>query len=592
MGKFDALLDTTFKLEEREGPDKVMGLTEAVKRHIKSEMKLHLSGSYYSPNAIVNEITRQFWGKRPNITLICNGINLNTINLLEGDIVSKAITTFHGDVYPAPRPNPAIIKALKENRIKIEEWSLYTLNQRLMAGACGFGFIPTNSIVGSSMAEENREDFRLIEDPFENEGKSAVLKALHPDISVLHGWAADPFGNTIVLPPHGGLPWGAMAAGKGVMVTVERIVSTEFIRRHSHFVILPGHFVRSVSVIPFGAHPQGMSNLDIDEFDTYEWDYEFIEDFQKATRRPEDHQKWLRTWVLDCNTQEDYLRKLGDKKIFFLKGKAQGDSWVNELRSMEKEISRSPEYNPLEMMTVAASRKLKEKAIDNGYRVILSGVGTANLAAWMGYYQLKEEGHFISLAAEMGFLGYSPRPVDPFIFSFKNLPSCKMVTDVVNVLGVFVGGRNNRCIGSLGAGQIDRYGNINSTRISAEFYLTGSGGSNDVASSAAETIVVVEQSPDRFVERVPYITCPGHRVKTVVSDMGIFEKLGDDKELTLTQYFPGPDVSDPQKIVENIKQKCGWDLKVSKNIGKTKPPTRKELETLRLFDPKGYFLRC
>jgi acyl CoA:acetate/3-ketoacid CoA transferase alpha subunit len=261
MGRFDNLLETTFRLEEKEGPDKVIDLKEAVRQYVRPKMKLHLSSSYYYPNGIINEIIRQFWGKKPDFTLITKGINLNTINFLTGGLVNKVISTFHGDVYPVPRPNPAITKVHREHRLKIEDWSLYSFTQRLMAGALGLGFIPTNSIVGSSMAKENQDAFKLIDDPFRGEGKSGILKALIPDISVLHGWAADPYGNTIVLPPYGTLPWGAMASRKGVLVTVERIVSTDFIRKYSHFVPLPGHFVRSVSRAPLGAHPHGMSNL-------------------------------------------------------------------------------------------------------------------------------------------------------------------------------------------------------------------------------------------------------------------------------------------------------------------------------------------
>lgn len=590
MGRFDSLLETIFGLEEREGPDKVIDLRESISRYIKPKMKLHLSSSYYYPNAIINEIIRQFWGKRSDFTLISKGINLNTINFLTGGLVNKVITTFHGNVYPVPRPNPAITKAYKENRVRIEDWSLYSFTQRLMAGALGLGFIPTNSIIGSSMAEENKEAFQLIDDPFGGKGKSGILKALIPDVSVLHGWAADPYGNTILLPPYGTLPWGAMASRNGVLVSVERIVSTDFIRRYSHFVLLPGHFVKSVSLVPFGAHPHGMSNLGIEEFDSYEQDYDFIDDFQEATQKTEPHHRWIKDWILDCESQENYLQKLGHERALFLKGKADRDSWIHELRSLENEISPIQQYNPIEMMTITAARKLKEKVLKNSYHLILSGAGTANLAAWMGYYKLKEEGYYVNLAAEMGFLGYAPRPVDPFIFSFKNLPSCKMLTDVVNILGIFIGGSNNRSIGSLGAGQIDRYGNINSTKISKEIYLTGSGGSNDVSSTAAEIVVSAEQSPDRFVEGVSYITCPGHKVKSLISTMGIFEKLGDDKEFTLIQYFPDQFLSSPQKIVQKIRQNCGWHLKVSKDLNEVTPPSQKELEILRLFDPKGYFI--
>jgi acyl CoA:acetate/3-ketoacid CoA transferase alpha subunit/acyl CoA:acetate/3-ketoacid CoA transferase beta subunit len=590
MGRFGGLIETVFKLDAREGPDKVTPLRQAVKQHIKPKMKLHLASSYYYPNAAINEIIRQFWGKTTDFTLITKGVNLNTINFLTGGLVKKVITTFHGDVYPVPKPNPAITRAYVEDKIKIEDWSLYSYTLRLMAGALGFGFMPTNSITGSSMAQENQEAFKLINDPFEGEGKSGILKALIPDISVLHGWAADPYGNTIILPPYGTLPWGAMASRQGVLVTVERLVSTDFIRKYSHFVVLPGHLVKSVSVVPFGAHPHGMSNLGLKEFDSYEQDYDFMNDFQEATKNAETHYRWMKEWILDCEGQEHYLQKVGHKRILFLNGKANEDSWIHELRSLENDISRSKQYNPVEMMTIVTSRVLVEKVLKENYQVILSGAGSANLAAWIGYYKLKEKGYYVNLAAEMGFLGYAPRPVDPFIFSFKNLPGCTMLTDVVNTLGVFVGGSCNRSIGSLGAGQIDRYGNINSTKISKEIYLTGSGGSNDVSSTAAEVVVSVEQSLNRFVESIPYITSPGYRVKTVVSTMGIFERSGDNQELVLTRYFPDPLLSRPQEIVEKIRQNCGWPLKISKNLNRVTPPSQKELEILRLFDPRGYFI--
>ena len=140
MGRFERILETVFKLEEKEGPDKVIDLRKAVRRHITPGMRLHLSSSCYYPNAIINEIVRQFWGKKARFTLISKGININTINFLAGGLVNKVITTFHGDVYPVPRPNPAITRAYVGGKISIEDWSLYSYTLRLMAGALGFGF--------------------------------------------------------------------------------------------------------------------------------------------------------------------------------------------------------------------------------------------------------------------------------------------------------------------------------------------------------------------------------------------------------------------------------------------------------------------
>jgi acyl CoA:acetate/3-ketoacid CoA transferase beta subunit len=72
-------------------------------------------------------------------------------------------------------------------------------------------------------------------------------------------------------------------------------------------------------------------------------------------------------------------------------------------------------------------------------------------------------------------------------------------------------------VGVIGAGQVDRFGNVNTTKVSEQGpYLVGSGGANDVASGASEIMVTLEQSKTRFLDGVPYITSPGGKVTTVV----------------------------------------------------------------------------
>lgn len=73
--------------------------------------------------------------------------------------------------------------------------------------------------------------------------------------------------------------------------------------------------------------------------------------------------------------------------------------------------------------------------------------------------------------AEVGYFGYEPRPGDPYIFNFKNTPTCLATTDVLTVLGLLVGGGG--CLGSVGAAQIDPKGNINTTRITDKLLLSG-----------------------------------------------------------------------------------------------------------------------
>jgi acyl CoA:acetate/3-ketoacid CoA transferase beta subunit len=200
---------------------------------------------------------------------------------------------------------------------------------------------------------------------------------------------------------------------------------------------------------------------------------------------------------------------------------------------------------------------------------------------------MKAAGVDVEVMAEVGMVGYTPRPADPFVFSFRNIPTCKMLTDIVHTMGIFMGGGENRCLGSLAAGQVDRHGNLNSTIIPGALYITGSGGANDIATSAREVVVTLAQSPARFVDKVPYVTAPGGRVTAVVSDLGVFEKSAPDGELVLTGLVGGG-AEAPR--VAAARARCGWDLRVAPALRRFAPPTNDEVRLVRAFDPRRYFL--
>ncbi|HEU5319169.1 MAG TPA: CoA-transferase, partial [Methylomirabilota bacterium] len=232
-------------------------------------------------------------------------------------------------------------------------------------------------------------------------------------------------------------------------------------------------------------------------------------------------------------------------------------------------------------------RLLGDKARAHGYRAYLAGVGTSNLAAWLSAYELKAAGVDVEVMAETGMVGYLPRPAEPFVFAFRNFPTSKMLTDIVHTLGIFMAGRQSRCLGALAAGQVDKHGNLNSTLIPGARYITGSGGANDIASAAPEVVVTLAQSPARFVDKVPYVTAPGRRVTAVVSDLGVYEKREPDGELVLTALLgEGPEA----ESVRAAREACGWDLKVAPALRRVAPPTADELRLLRVLDPRRTFI--
>ncbi len=150
-------------------------------------------------------------------------------------------------------------------------------------------------------------------------------------------------------------------------------------------------------------------------------------------------------------------------------------------------------------------------------------------------------------------------------------------------------------LGFLGAGQIDRYGNVNDTAIgdyrNPVYRFPGSGGGNDVMSFCQRTCVIVRQSKRRFPERVDFITCPGYLEgkpgqrealginpgtgpAAVVTDLGCYGF--ENGEMVLKTIHSGCGVT-----VEKAKAETGWDLKVSSDLKDTVPPTTEEIRILR-----------
>ncbi len=582
----EAFLDAKFRLPVVEGEDKVCPLDEAIRTHVKKGMSISFAGR---GGALFNQLVREFWDKNPEFIIINNGITATVLALIHGRLAKRIIASYIGDVYPTPGPNPVAQKAYLSGEVEFENWTMLTIPQRLLAGAMGWSVIPTRSIVGSSMQEENRESFALIEDPFVPGQRIGLMSALRPDIALVHGAAADRCGNTIITYPLGADVFGAWGAKRGVIVSTEKIVPTEYIRNHSHLVRIPSYMVKAVCEVPYGAHPAGMPNCGLPEFEHYFEDYDFLIENREASRDERKFSEWIKYWVLDCRDYNDYLARLGRDRLLYLKGKAHSDSWKNEIVAEVPNLDLNKEPNSLEKTVVIAAQVINDKLVAGGYKTILAGVGLPHLAGWLATYRLKEKGYDVDLMAEIGMFGHLPRASDPFIFSYHNMHTCKILNNNETMLGVFVGGSSNRCLGVLGGGQIDKYGNGNSTRLPGIGYLVGSGGANDIANGNRETVAVINSGKQRLVERVPYITFSGKNVTTLVTDVGIFEKIGGEETFTLTTYIPSRPEQAAEEAVAKMKEEIGWQLKVSANLKKAQPVAKEEVTLLRLFDPKGFY---
>lgn len=216
-----------------------MPLKEAVAALARPGMILHIAGGIGGPAAAICEIIRQYRGKNPGFTLVQSTVTGHAINLLACDLVKRMIFSACVDISPSGRPSQIMQRKWADRSVAFENWSLCSLQQRLMAGALGVAFLPTRSVAGSQMARDNQASFQEIGDPFGG-GRAGVVKALNPDISIVHGCAADAQGNTILPVPYGDDIWGPLASTGGVLVTVEKVVAPEVIRKHAALVKIPG----------------------------------------------------------------------------------------------------------------------------------------------------------------------------------------------------------------------------------------------------------------------------------------------------------------------------------------------------------------
>ncbi|MCP4218012.1 MAG: glutaconate CoA-transferase, partial [bacterium] len=292
---------------------------------------------------------------------------------------------------------------------------------------------------------------------------------------------------------------------------------------------------------------------------------------------------WIKEWILDSEDHAAYLAKLGNKRVHLLKESASPNAWQHDLNSKMAKVRKAP-LSPtcLERAVLAGSDIIRKKADQGGSKLVLAGAGLASLASWVAIYGLREQGKETQLVSELGFLGFSPRPGEPFLFNLSNIPTCTALDGILTMLGMLVPHEGMYCIGALGAAQVDKYGNLNTTLIpDKNAFLTGSGGANDVMSTAAEVIIVMPQSKGRFVEKLPFITSPGMKARTLVTTLGVFEKLGDDAEFTLTAYFEDQTSTDKTAAIDHIRQQCGWFLKTADRLEKFPLPDVRDLATLR-----------
>jgi acyl CoA:acetate/3-ketoacid CoA transferase beta subunit len=410
-------------------------------------------------------------------------------------------------------------------------------------------------------------------------GPVGLLAPLVPDVTLVHGAVADEEGNVALSEPLLEGTWGAWAARRGVIATVERVVDS--LDGVGHRTKIPAHRVLAVVEAPFGAHPGGLYAPGL-PVSSYGEDIAFWTEARAATRG--DFDAWARKWVREPATHEEYLDRLGADRRAWLTGRTDPMSWRADAEAHPVDADEPP--SAWEQAAAYGAREVLAEVQVTDADAVLAGAGVANLAAWAAVARAGQAGHRVKLTAELGLWGYTPTPADPYIFNHRVFPGTPLLADASTVLGMVVGGPGTRTVGCLGAAQVDRHGNLNSTTIPGGPFLVGSGGANDVASRATSCVVVSLARPERLVESVGYVTSPGERMTRIVTDRGVLRRVDGVLRVAAVPSGVGP-VAERVRALTDV---CGWDVETVRQVEELDPVTHDEVMDLRRYDPERLFL--
>jgi glutaconate CoA-transferase subunit B len=247
-----------------------------------------------------------------------------------------------------------------------------------------------------------------------------------------------------------------------------------------------------------------------------------------------------------------------------------------------------------EIMALAAAREIQDGD------VVFVGIGLPNLAVNLAR---RTHAPTVQMVYEAGVYGARPTRLPISIGDPCLVTNALQVLPMAETFMYYLeGGRVD--VGFLGAAQIDRFGNLNTTFIGEDYRhpkvrLPGSGGAAEIAWLASKTIIILPQSREKFPERLDFVTTVGHHrggnsrrelgapgtgPESVITNMGVYGFDDDTREMILERIHPGIEL-------EEIRKSVSWSLRVAESLSITELPTDEELRLLREeLDPKGRYL--
>jgi acyl CoA:acetate/3-ketoacid CoA transferase alpha subunit len=278
----------------REFKDKLMDEHDAIKKFVADGdyLSYDLSSMVRGPMSLEREIVRQ---RKKNLWISAKFTLLDTTVLVGGGCVSKIDVGFAG-------LGRTLFNAIETGKVKVIDWSNGTLALRHLAGAMGVPFLPTRALLGTDTFKKSGA--KIVKDPFTGK-KVCLVPAINPDVAIIHVNECDIYGNARV---YGAsiTPFETAVASKKVIISTEKLISTEDIRKNPNKTTIPYYLVNAVVHAPFGAHPGTVPGL-------YAYDSEHLDEFF-SIRDDESMQRYLEKYVYSVDNHDQYLEKIGGKE--------------------------------------------------------------------------------------------------------------------------------------------------------------------------------------------------------------------------------------------------------------------------------------
>src|SRR5438874_1735168 len=282
---------------------KVCSMREVIAEFVSdgASVAMGLQMEQMIPFAAGHEIIRQ---KKRALTLIGPISDILFDQLIGAGCVEKVVAAWVGNVMMGSAYN--FRRAVEQDGLKVFNMTNFTIALALQAGAMGVPFLPTKTALGSDVPKGNHFFYQIFS-PFAPKESLWAVRALNPDVTIVHVQRADREGNAHCWGNYGVMIEAVRAATR-VIVVAEEVVEPEVIASDPNRTVIPGFLVNAVVECRYGAHPSPVQGY-------YKRDDAFFRQYHEHTKTKQDSDAWLDRWVHLVEDRRAYINQLGGCRV-------------------------------------------------------------------------------------------------------------------------------------------------------------------------------------------------------------------------------------------------------------------------------------